>query len=143
MSLEHFYFFILHRNLVNTIVSALPGCMFSTSVSDSTISATLNLYILVHFSTTGSGNKVSCNHYLIIRRRKTVIYCVHSGSFAPKETTSDTQWRIRFPKISTCMASIDGRTGSLHLGPCIRALCAPHVGIVSFHHLQRHSAPPA
>jgi hypothetical protein len=29
----------------------------------------------------------------------------------------------------------DGRTGSLHLGPCIRALCAPHWN------LQRHSAP--
>jgi hypothetical protein len=36
---------------------------------------------------------------------------------------------------------VDGRTGSLHLGPCKRALCAPHVGIVSFRHLQRHSAP--
>jgi hypothetical protein len=36
---------------------------------------------------------------------------------------------------------VDCRTGSLHRGPCIRALCAPHVGIVSFRHLQRHSAP--
>jgi hypothetical protein len=39
------------------------------------------------------------------------------------------------------VSGLDGRTGSLHLGPCIRALCAPHVGIVSFRHLQRHSAP--
>jgi hypothetical protein len=31
---------------------------------------------------------------------------------------------------------IDCRTGSLHLGPCV-----PHIGIVSFRHLQRHSAP--
>jgi hypothetical protein len=40
----------------------------------------------------------------MIRRRKIVIYCIHCGSFAPTEITSDTQWRIRFPKISAGMA---------------------------------------
>jgi hypothetical protein len=60
------------------------------------------------------------------------------------------KWRkernsIRCPLSSRVVWSLyftlDGRTGSLHLGPCIRSLCAPHVGIVSFRHLQRHSAP--
>ena len=73
-----FFFFIFHPNFINTVVSALPGCMFSRSVSDSTISTTINLHI--HLSTIGSGNKVSCNHYLMTRRRKIVIYCIHSGS---------------------------------------------------------------
>lgn len=59
---------------------------------------------IIYLSTTGSGNKVLCTHYLMIRRRKTVIYCIHSDSFAPTETTFDTQWRIRFPRISACMA---------------------------------------
>lgn len=91
-----FLFLIFHPNFVNTVVSALPGCMFSTSISDSTTSPTLNLY--KHLSTAGSGNKVSCNHYLMIRRWKIVIYCVHSDSFTATETTSDAKWRIRFPK---------------------------------------------
>jgi hypothetical protein len=43
--------------------------------------------------------------------------------------------------VSVFSRQLDGRTGSLHLGPCILALCAPHFGIVSFRHLQRHSAP--
>jgi hypothetical protein len=63
-----------------------------------------NQSLYIHLSTTGSGNKVSCNHYLMTRRKKTVIHSIHSGSFAPTETTSDTQWRIQFPKISAAMA---------------------------------------
>ena len=108
-----FLFLIFHPNFVNTVVSALPGCMFSTSISDSTTSPTLNLY--KHLSTAGSGNKVSCNHYLMIRRWKIVIYCVHSDSFTATETTSDAKWRIRFPQ-NLCMHGKDEKNPSTTTG---------------------------
>jgi hypothetical protein len=54
----------------------------------------------------------------------------------------NTQGNVERKVSGSCVdVDVDCRTGSLHLGPCIRALCAPHIGIVSFRHLQRHSAP--
>jgi len=84
MFLEHFSFFYLppkfckHGCFCPPMLHVQYICLRFNYLNN------LNLYI--HLSTTGSENKVSCNHYLMTRRRKIVIHytlwqlCTHRNN---------------------------------------------------------------